>query len=116
MDEAITAYQKLVENSPDNPWAWNTLCRNGSLLGYAADVINACEQAVTLAPESPSIRDSRGLARALTGNVEGAIEDFQVFVDLGYGKEQKLQRQQWIEVLRAGENPFIPEVIEELRR
>jgi regulator of sirC expression with transglutaminase-like and TPR domain len=42
--------------------------------------MKACEQAVTLAPEDSDIRDSRGLARVLTGNVDGAIADFQAYI------------------------------------
>jgi regulator of sirC expression with transglutaminase-like and TPR domain len=38
--------------------------------------MDACERAVALAPDDGQIRDSRGLARAMTGNIEGAIEDF----------------------------------------
>ena len=66
----------------------------------------ACEKAVALAPKHGEIRDSRGLARALTGNTQGAIEDFQAFVDWTNNDEQRLQRQGWIDALRAGENPF----------
>jgi len=87
------------------------------LWGYAAEVMNACEQAVALAPEDGDIRDSRGLARVLTGDIEGAIEDFQAFVDWTDDEEAKSQRQRWIEALRAGgENPFTPELLEELRK
>lgn len=95
------------------------LCWNGSLWGYAADVMNACEQAVALDPENAGSWDSRGVARALVGNTKGAIEDFQDFIDrIEYAEdldEVKLQRQRWVETLRAGKNPFTPEVIEELR-
>jgi len=52
----------------------------------------------------------------LTGNITGAIEDFQAFVDATDNEEQKAQRQQWIAALQKGENPFTPEVLEELRK
>ena len=29
----------------------------------------------------PELRDTRGVGRALSGNIAGAIEDFEVFVD-----------------------------------
>jgi Flp pilus assembly protein TadD len=38
--------------------------------------MSACEKAVALAPKNGEFRDSRGIARALTGNKQGAIEDF----------------------------------------
>ncbi|NEQ69542.1 MAG: hypothetical protein F6K21_29440, partial [Symploca sp. SIO2D2] len=116
--KAIAAYkeaQKLDPNLKISAYDWNSLCWDGSLHGYAADVMFACEKAVELEPDNGGIRDSRGLARALTGNKEGAIEDFQAFINWsGSSNEEKSQRQDWIDYLRAGKNPFTPEVIKEL--
>ena len=64
---------------------------------------------------SRSIINSRGLARALTGDIEGAIIDFQVYVEWTSNKEEKTQRQEWIKALQAGENPFTDELLKELR-
>ena len=47
---------------------WNEICWVGSLWGYAAKVMHACEHAVELAPDSGEVRDSRGLARGVTGD------------------------------------------------
>jgi hypothetical protein len=69
---------------------------------------------VALAPDAGEIRDSRGIARALTGNTKGAIEDFQAFVTWTKDKKDKLQRQRWVNALRAGQNPFTPEEIKSL--
>jgi WD domain, G-beta repeat len=96
--------------------SWGTLCWFGSLWGYGRDVMKACEQAVTLASENAGIRDSRGLARALTGNIDGAIADFQTFVEWTYNTEKKSQRQRWIDTLRTGKNPFTAAEIERLRK
>ncbi|NET59714.1 MAG: hypothetical protein F6K47_27260 [Symploca sp. SIO2E6] len=116
--EAIATYkeaQKLDLNLKISADDWNSLCWNGSLHGHVADVMFACEKAVELEPDNGNVRDSRGLARALTGNREGAIEDFQAFIDWSdSSKEEKSQRQDWIDNLRAGKNPFTPEVLEEL--
>jgi hypothetical protein len=117
--EAIAAYakaQKLDATLKISAKSWETLCWFGSLWGDARDVMKACEQAVMLAPEDYGIRDSRGLARALTGNIDGAIADFQAFVDLTPNMEKKSRRQRWIDTLRAGKNPFTPEEIETLRK
>jgi WD40 repeat protein len=92
----------------------NGLCWYGSLQGHATQVLEYCEQAVDLAPSDPNIRDSRGLARSLTGDYSGAIEDFQFFADNYADAELTRQRQQWILDLQAGRNPFTPEVLEEL--
>jgi Tol biopolymer transport system component len=94
--------------------ALNNLCWGGSLQGYAKPVLPACEEAVKLSPNSTYIRDSRGLARALSGNIQGAILDFQYVVDNDSGDWVK-ERRQWIEDLKAGKNPFTPEVLESLK-
>ena len=79
-------------------------------------VLFACEQAVQLAPDNAGYRDSRGLARALTGNTQGAIEDFQAFVNSPEFDEQfRNKRKQWIELLKKGKNPFTDEVLEDLK-
>ena len=91
------------------------MCWFGSLLGHAAEVMAACEQAVALAPDHGGIRDSRGLARALTGDVAGAIDDFEAYVAWTGNDRGRAQRQGWIAALRAGQNPFTPELLERLR-
>jgi len=132
---AIAAYtkaQKLDPNLKISADSWKSLCWDGSLHGYAKDVMFACENAVALAPTdgdiwdsrrpartligntNGDIRDSRGLARALTGNTNGAIEDFQSFINWTEDAEQKAQRQRWIDALRAGENPFTQEELKKL--
>ena len=60
--------------------------------------------------------DSRGLARALTGNTQGAIEDFQAYVDSSeFTEESRNQRKQWLKLLKKDKNPFTDEVLENLK-
>jgi tetratricopeptide (TPR) repeat protein len=88
---------------------WNALCWYGATWNQAALVVDACDTAVNLAPEDGDIRDSRGLARALTGDVPGAIEDFEFAVqqaqETGYDQALIESRTDWIEALRAGTDP-----------
>ena len=94
----------------------NTICWEGSLNGYALDAIEYCERAVSLEPDNADIRDSRGLARAITGDYAGAIEDFQFFLDHAeYDETFTPQRQQWVEELQAHRNPFTPEMLKQLK-
>ncbi len=99
----------------------NGLCWYGSLNGFSDVVLDSCERAVELAPETAGVRDSRGLARALTGDYAGAMEDFSFVVDTlralenrelyeNYGKKREL----WIDVLEQGNNPFTKDVLDEL--
>ena len=115
--EAIASYKEAEKIQPTQISAshWKTLCWYGSLYQQAADVLFACEKAIALNPDDISLLDLRGLARALTGDIQGAIEDFQVYVEWTDDQEKKAQRQEWIKVLQAGENPFNYEILESLR-
>ncbi|MBW4463160.1 MAG: hypothetical protein KME47_23405 [Nodosilinea sp. WJT8-NPBG4] len=109
---------------------WNNICRQGSLNNQAAEVLAACDEAVRLSPYWQYI-DSRGLARALTSNMQGAIEDFQTVVELASQEAANAaeydvdystyltgiveKRQHWLDELKAGRNPFTAEVLEDLR-
>jgi len=102
--------------SADN---WNTLCWRGSLFGHAKEVLPACERAVALDPGNGGIRDSRGLARALAGDVAGAIADFEAFIRWAPDNQAADLvpiRTAWIETLRAGGNPFDGATILQLRQ
>jgi len=119
IQEAIASYnqaQKLDPTLEISAYSWNAICWFGSLHQQATQVMNACEKAVTLAPEHGKIyyQDSRGLARALTGDTAGAIEDFQAYIAWTENDDYKAQRQRWIDELRAGKNPFTPEELERL--
>jgi hypothetical protein len=116
---ALAAYaeaQTLSSGVEIPAGSWNTLCWFGSLWGYAAEVMHACDFAVAKAPDVEDFRDSRGLARALTGNRDGAIADFQAFVNSTKDEFRKSQRLAWINALRRGENPFTPEQLKQLFR
>jgi WD40 repeat protein len=101
--------------STDEPYLLYDICWDGSLDGYAAQVLEFCEQAVHLAPDDPDIRDGRGLARALAGDFGGAIEDFQFYVDVGGNQSLIEERRSWILALQAGIDPFTSAVQEQLR-
>jgi tetratricopeptide (TPR) repeat protein len=107
-----------LEHDPETAWTWNELCWWGALDGYAAQVLDVCETAVQMAPEEGGIRDSRGVAYALTGNINGAIEDFEFYIrqseETGGGINVDW-RKAWVESLKAGENPFDAETLEQLR-
>jgi len=118
ISDALQAYQNARERDARltiQALSWNLLCWRGSLWGRAAEVMEACERAVALAPDNGNIRDSRGLARALTGDRAGAIDDFEAYVARTRSDRGRAQRLDWIAALRSGENPFTAEVLDALR-
>ena len=125
--EAIAAFRDAQNFDPKlkiRPGAWNNLCWWGSLYGKAADVLFAGERAVELAPADDvnSFRDTRGLARALTGHFQQAIEDFEAMLNEAksnpgtMNKEEIADRRRWIEALKAGRNPFDAGELDRIRK
>ncbi|MEH2169167.1 MAG: hypothetical protein V7K41_21415, partial [Nostoc sp.] len=117
--QAIKKYAEIEKLQPTPKIladSWNNLCWEGSLHNHAADVMFACERGVLLAPKDINIKDSRGLARALTGNTKGAVEDFEAYIkSTDNANENKAQRQSWVNALNAGKNPFTPKELKKLR-
>ncbi len=123
--DAERLFAQASHLAPDtkDPRVNNYLCWKGSTNRFAPMVLPACERAVALAPEEGNYRDSRGLARALTGNRAGAIEDFTVALELinslpdhgGYDAAFLGQREAWIAALKGGKDPFDPDTLRQLR-
>ncbi|MCT7978455.1 hypothetical protein NG792_12120, partial [Laspinema sp. C3] len=109
--EAYTAAQNIDATVEISAQTWNEICAFGSLRGEAAAVLEACEKAVILEPGSVG---NRGLAKALAGDNEGAIQDFQTFIQGNGNPEANRQVQSYINSLRAGENPFTEAEIKRL--
>ena len=123
--KALQAFEHLTQLTvalSNAPTFANAVCWKGSTHGAAKTVMPACEYAVKNAPEliRPLTLDSRGLARALTGNPTGAIADFSQFVraleNAGDVNAFVEKRMEWIASLEAGNNPFSPSVLEALRK
>jgi WD40 repeat protein len=119
-EQALMELLPQLENE-DNPVLHNQACWIGSLSGFAETVLPNCDKAVDLATpsEMPFYQDSRGVARALTGDTAGAIEDFTAFVaafaDNEKYAEMVVLRQDILAALQAGENPFDEALLDQLR-
>ena len=101
-------------------YQWYDLCWWGALYNQAELSYFACERALELDPENIDFLQARGVSRALRGDFEGAIEDLETFVassrEFGYYPEEDIAlREQWIEALREGINPFDEETLASLR-
>ena len=100
---------------------FNRVCRVGALDGYATRVLDICADAVAKASadEIATYQDSHGIALALTGDIAGANKAFEASMrwaeESGDYEGMNQHRHDWIEALRKGRNPFIPEVLEQLR-
>jgi WD40 repeat protein len=111
---------------------WSVLCWSGCLNGRAVDVMHAGQQAVDRQSDNANFYDVRGLAKALTGDREGAIQDFESFLARAgkrpgfHGRPGSIQERSWevymarvagwISSLRAGKTPFTPEEMNYLRK
>jgi tetratricopeptide (TPR) repeat protein len=120
--EAQNAFKQALSLDPslnNSAEYWHSICWVGSLHGHAKGVLRYCEKAVNLDPNNKRYQDSRGLARVLTGDLVGALEDFRAAVDSGtfdYSDDEKQRRLRWIEALELGNNPLTPEELEKLRK
>ena len=123
----MKAYQKaqLIDTCLEiDADIWDLLCWVGALHNQAKIILFASDKATHSNPDFPVYRDTRGLVRALTGDIQGAIADFESVMEqisdhsvfcsayrfLGYGDAEL--RRKWLEALRLGVNPFTPEILE----
>jgi uncharacterized protein YjbI with pentapeptide repeats len=128
---AMQAYQnaQLIDTGLEiDANTWDLLCWVGALYNQAADILYASEKATHAKPDSPIYRDTRGLVRALTGDLQGAIEDYQSVLEkvdrfkafnntyrsVNFGDAEQIR--EWLKALQLGENPFTPEALEALRK
>jgi hypothetical protein len=106
--EAISALDSAIEIGSAHVTSThlNSVCWFGSLRSFAQRVLSFCDRAVQLEPGNTGIRDSRGVARALTGNVTGAIEDFRAYsADASNSAASRNQRRGWADALQSGTSP-----------
>jgi tetratricopeptide (TPR) repeat protein len=87
----------------------NDVCWDGNLSGFAAEVMPACERAVARFPESGNSIDSRGLAKALTGDLAAARADLKKalqLADSSWNDQVKALRREWLAAIEKGADPF----------
>ncbi len=120
--EALTALkQASAQDStlPLWPGAWNAVCWNGALAGQAAAVLTACDKAVqgtpAAAPRFFSVHLSRGIVRALTGDLAGAAADLEACSACQGSDDEDNDLRVWLDALHDNRNPFTPAVLASLR-
>ena len=108
--EAVATYrraQSLNKTQAISANLYNSLCWQGSLNGYVSEVMSACNQALVLQPKNGAYRDSRGVARALLGDVNGAIEDFNAFIDWTDDEMKRNNGESGLMLCASEETPFL---------
>jgi hypothetical protein len=94
---------------------WDTACRWGALWNRASDVLGECDRAAALSGEHPLVLNSRGIARALTGDTAGAIEDLEAYAAWTEDEDLAAKRREWVGQLRNGGQPLTDETLAQLR-
>lgn len=111
VDQGVRALADAKELDPDlqlRASNANNICWHGARHRQAAKVMAYCDHAVKVGKgrHLHQIHDSRGLARALSGDIAGAIEDFELFAAATKNEGESDVRRKWIAKLRKGESPF----------
>ena len=109
------------EREPRNPTFNNTLCWQLGVQRQPELALPYCDLALEYDPDGP-YHDSRGLANAVMGHEDEAIEDFRTFLDWVDTSVKETcrpyyrpSRESWIATLQSGGNPFDDETLRELR-
>ncbi len=111
-DQAFADFRHILTIDSGHTGALNNLCWFMSLAGMAEVGLPYCERALSIKPDNYLTYDSRGLAHALLGNHEKALEDFDRFLEwLGTQSSDTYarygpRRERWVESLSKGQNPF----------
>lgn len=121
METVAPDLTKALALRPDYANALNFYCRGYAIEQQPELALPYCQQAVAANPQ-PSFLDSRGLVYALMGDYPAAVDDFNAYTTwLAQQPDEQEQdalarRQEWIKSLEAGQNPFTPTVLAEVRR
>lgn len=113
-----------LDRSLVTPIDLNRVCWLGALWGESLQVMSLCDDAIEKADEGyvGQVYDSRGVARAAAGDLGGAIEDLQAFLDWVEKRPRAVdsqlvaKRRDWMQALDDGINPITDEVRAELLR
>jgi WD40 repeat protein len=107
--EAAALFRQILEFDPKASLEkayFNELCWEGVQRDLAGQMLDICDLAVAQRPGDGAFRDSRGVARALTNDTRGAIEDFKAYVEWasqeGAPTPALTARKRWIRYLGRG--------------
>ena len=115
--QATDLFNKSVSLDAEgiSAYEWRDLCWHGSSFQQVERVLLACKKAIALEPNTPFDVESLGLAYALIGEKQKAIDNFDIltkWINKGARRDRALT---WIAALKTGADPFTPEALASLR-
>ncbi len=118
-DRSLADLRRAQSLNPRDVTFNQTLCRQLAALGKPSEALKFCNAAVLLDSTGAS-RDGLGLAYALLGRAEDAIDEFDALLEWAAGSRKPTclqnyaSRRFWATALRAGEDPFRDEMLTDL--
>lgn len=122
IEEQLQTFDRAAALFPDNWMAQGHRCWYGSLFGKVATVLDSCDAAIRVAPESRAEPWAwRAAAKVMNGASAEAIADLEhamtLWDDSGrWGSRYVEERRRWLRLLKEGQNPFDEATLERLRR
>lgn len=119
LDVLLAWLERAEQHLPADPNIQNALCWYYTLSGDPQQGLQHCERALEL-DDLTAAHDSRGLALALLGREEEAVEEFKLYLHRLELEDPELfqklgpRRERWITALEAGEDPFSEAVMKDL--
>jgi tetratricopeptide (TPR) repeat protein len=116
IEAQLAVLDTAVEVLPSNWVGHSQRCWYYALYHRPGEAMHSCDLAIEYAPESGFAHARRGVARALLGDREGAIEDIEDGLHMwavsptGYVPPQPWET--WLEQLKAGQDPFDEETLQ----
>ena len=119
-DAQLAVLDEAALRLPESWRAQGNRCWYHSLFGDPGSVLAACDRAVALAPSDDSAALTwRGVARWLSGDPEGALEDLRAAVARGEAAGRRdaahLRVRAWLTALEAGQDPFDADTLDRER-
>ena len=121
ISSSLRDLRQAQELSPNDGIYNRTLCWQLGVSGDPEGAWPYCDAAVAYDPDGLA-RDARGMVNALRGRNKQAIADFEAFLEWvdespkdSCESHYRASRTAWIESLGAGDNPFGPSTLFDLR-
>jgi tetratricopeptide (TPR) repeat protein/transcriptional regulator with XRE-family HTH domain len=112
--------ERVLSLEGDHAGAANALCWAFALEQAPEAALSYCERAVALDPTGAS-RDSRAIVYGELGRHTEAVADFQAYLRALQAQDEAAyarigpEREEWIQVLKKGQNPFDRATLDRLR-